>query len=199
MNKTLEQIVKLLPEGLSETGIGEICSLIEQAINDEVAEQQELLESKVTSFLNSKIDDLKEVARIQIVQESSELRDLAALGKIKALAASLVPGNEFESIARESEDKITDLETRIVKLNEMIEEQSAENTENEKLLDEATYALTTLTEELEELESSYQDGLLSEMTEMPRKGDSLLEEDSYKDFAVENDLLTEEMVKLSRD
>lgn len=199
MNKTLEQIVKLLPEGLSETGIGEICSLIEQAINDEVAEQQELLESKVTSFLNSKIDDLKEVARIQIVQESSELRDLAALGKIKALAASLVPGNEFESIARESEDKIADLETRIVKLNEMIEEQSAENTENEKLLDEATYALTTLTEELEELESSYQDGLLSEMTEMPRKGDSLLEEDSYKDFAVENDLLTEEMVKLSRD
>jgi len=195
-NKTLSQIVELLPEGLSQTGIEEICSLIEQTITEEVNAQQELLESKVTSFLNSKVKDLKEVARVQLEQEDSVLKEQVILDKIKTLALSLTPGEETSKELEERNDEIETLKSKVTSLNEMLEQGAEEKIETDKLFEEATTALRTLKEDYEELEASVQTTLISEITEMPRKGDTLLTEEEKVEF--ENEFITEEVVNLSK-
>ena len=50
MNKRIEQIAELLPDGLSETGLQEVLSLVEGAVTERVAEEAKLMEAKVSGF-----------------------------------------------------------------------------------------------------------------------------------------------------
>ena len=62
MKDTLDKIAQMLPDGFSETGLEEVKSIVESAIQEEVAKEKKLLEAKVSGFLRTKISDLKDVA-----------------------------------------------------------------------------------------------------------------------------------------
>ena len=59
MNKTMKNIVDLLPEGLSEDSVTQIASLVNDVIVEEVESRVNALETKVKGFLRLKIDELK--------------------------------------------------------------------------------------------------------------------------------------------
>ena len=58
----IKNIADILPEGLDESTVEQIFQLVDSTINEQVAEKIGLLEARVTAYIRTKIDDLKEQA-----------------------------------------------------------------------------------------------------------------------------------------
>ena len=86
MNKNpLEQIAKLLPEGLTESMIESIATLVHQKIEEEVNVKTEALTVKVKAFLRAQIDSLKEQAIRELELENDTFRNAQLFESVKAL------------------------------------------------------------------------------------------------------------------
>ena len=55
MNK-LKTIADILPDGLDESSVEEIFTLVDATINEQVEEKVSLLEAKVNAYLRTKIE-----------------------------------------------------------------------------------------------------------------------------------------------
>ncbi len=197
MRKQLEQIVKLLPEGLSQTGIEEICSIVEEVINDEVTANQRLLESKVASFLSTKLTDLKEVAREELAQEVNEAKDADAFNKIKNIVATVSDNEEIKSLREDFEEKISKLEESVAKSNELLDNSYNEKADLETQLSESVEIISGLKEQNEELEESFGDMELSDKAHIINENsDGELDGADALDDTF-NPHLTEEVIALS--
>ena len=97
MTDNLKQIAKLLPDGLSENGIQEVLSMVNEAVEERVAEEVKLMEVKVSSFLRTKIEDLKEVAKQQVEADDEILRGYRIFENIKAMVADEVEASDVDS------------------------------------------------------------------------------------------------------
>ena len=71
MSNTLDQIIKALPGDLSKSGAAEIHNLINEHVEQRVAKEVNLLESKVSGFLRTKL----EVLLIPTLQKLHNLRN----------------------------------------------------------------------------------------------------------------------------
>jgi len=74
-NNPLEQIAKLLPEGLTESMVESIATLVHQKIEEEVNAKTEALTVKVKAFLRGQIDSLKEQAIKELELENDTFRN----------------------------------------------------------------------------------------------------------------------------
>jgi len=81
----LEQIAKLLPEGLTESMIESIATLVHQKIEEEVNAKTEALTIKVKAFLRGQIDSLKEQAIKELELENDTFRNAQLFESVKAL------------------------------------------------------------------------------------------------------------------
>jgi len=117
MNKRIEQIAELLPDGLSETGLQEVLSLVEGAVTERVAEEAKLMEAKVSGFLRSKIEDLKDVAKQELEADDDVLRGFRMYENIRAMIASEVESQDVDSAVSKQQSQIAELEESITALN----------------------------------------------------------------------------------
>lgn len=197
MRKKLKEIVKLLPEGLTDTGIEEICRVVEEIINEEVGTHQTLLESRTASFLSTKIKELKEVALTEIVQENTGAKDINAFNQIKSIVATVSTGEEVASLREGYEKQIAKLEAEAVELGNTLTQSFEDNTGIKHLLDESVLLLSELQSDFDELEESFTDMELSDIAQIVNENSEgeLLEKNSPK--TVFNPMLTDEILELN--
>lgn len=148
MTKATEQtkdIAALLPEGLSESAVTEIASLVQEVITEQVAEKVSVLEAQVKGFIRTKIDELKEQALRELEEENETVKNAALFESVKTLMALEIrkedEGNVISDLVQEQEGYEQEVETLAHELSEAFEA-------NEQL----TEALTVLTKKVEKLE-----------------------------------------------
>jgi hypothetical protein len=81
----LEQIAKLLPEGLTESMVESIATLVHQKIEEEVNAKTDALTVKVKAFLRGQIDSLKEQAIKELELENDTFRNAQLFESVRAI------------------------------------------------------------------------------------------------------------------
>lgn len=84
-NNPLEQIAKLLPEGLTESMVESIATLVHQKIEEEVNAKTDALTVKVKAFLRGQIDSLKEQAIKELELENDTFRNAQLFESVRAI------------------------------------------------------------------------------------------------------------------
>ena len=115
MSKKLDKLVDALPSGLTEAGIEEVASLIDEVVEERVAEEVKLIEAKVKAFLRTKLDDLKEAARRELESDEKLLRANKVYEAIKTIVAADLDTGDFENAAAtyEAENETDRKSTRL--------------------------------------------------------------------------------------
>ena len=209
MNKNpLEQIAKLLPEGLTESMIESIATLVHQKIQEEVNAKTESLTVKVKAFLRGQIDSLKEQAIKELELENDTFRNAQLFESVRALfVTELNPedeNNAINIISAEHQDATN-------KLNVLATELDKALTENVQLKN-MVKAVSNKNEKLEETVSHYKHNLaesrasramrLSDTAEVvsketfQRQGRKLEERKEVARHDGGNQFLTEDVLKL---
>jgi len=98
-NNPLEQIAKLLPEGLTESMIESIATLVHQKIQEEVNAKTEALTVKVKAFLRGQIESLKEQAIKELELENETFRNAQLFESVRSLfVTELNPQDEENTL-----------------------------------------------------------------------------------------------------
>jgi vacuolar-type H+-ATPase subunit I/STV1 len=124
MSTNLDKLVEALPEGLTETGIEEVASLLDEVVEERVAEELKLTEAKVKAFLRTKLDELKETARRELEADDKLVRAHKVYEAIKTIVAGELDGDDFSNASRafEAENEKLQEELSVVQgqLNESL-------------------------------------------------------------------------------
>jgi hypothetical protein len=97
MSTHIDKIVEKLPKGLTESGIEEVASLLDEVVEERVAEEVKLLEAKVRAFLRTKLDELKETARHELEADDKLVRSYKVLEAIKTIVSSEIDKEDVDS------------------------------------------------------------------------------------------------------
>ena len=209
MNKNpLEQIAKLLPEGLTESMIESIATLVHQKIEEEVNVKTEALTVKVKAFLRAQIDSLKEQAIRELELENDTFRNAQLFESVKALfstelnsedednainilsAEHQVASGKLEVLASELDNALKEN----VQLKNMVRIVSGKN---EKLSESISYYKQNLAESRAERAMRLSDTaeVVSKET-FQRQGKKLEERKEVARHDGGNQFLTEDVLKL---
>lgn len=164
MKDKIEQIAQLLPDGLSEAGLQEVLKLVNEAVQDRVAEEVKLMETKVSGFLRTKIADLKEVAKKEVESDDEILRGFRIYENIRAMVAAEVEASDVDSTITQQQQDIGELQESLNALNskytdslhensmlsgkvESLHEENAQLTESAKLPFKSSESAVVITNE----------------------------------------------------
>jgi len=197
MSNNLDKIIEALPGDLSEAGIREIHSLLNEVVDERVAAEVSLLESKVSGFLRTKIEQLKEAAMAELKATDETYRAVKIYEAVKTLVAADITSEDQDSLANSYAGKISELEETVTKLNTSLEFAAQENHLLESKLDSTQNEFSSLMEENKNLQ---------EKAELPfRSSESAVVitnenngSEEYSQASLENQFLTEDVVRLSR-
>lgn len=146
--KPLEQIAKLLPDGLTESMINSIAELIHEKIEEEVKLQKDALTIKVKAFIRSKVDALKEQAIKELELENDTYRDAQLFNSMKAIfATELTSDDEANAVnLMAAEQNLTENKLEILagELNTVLEENKKLKSNLKVLSDKNTALESTL-------------------------------------------------------
>ena len=133
-NNPLEQIAKLLPEGLTESMVESIATLVHQKIEEEVNAKTEALTVKVKAFLRGQIDSLKEQAIKELELENDTFRNAQLFESVRAIfATELTSDDEVTAVnLLASEQEI--VENKVEVLAGELDKSLKENVKLKKLL-----------------------------------------------------------------
>lgn len=197
MSNTLDKIIKELPGDLSKAGITEIHNLLNEEIESRVQAEVALLESKVSGFLRTKMEQMKDAALQELKASDETYRAVRIYEAVKQLVAGDITSADTDSIANAHAEKIASLEQLLGNLQETLEGAMKEN-----------HLLETKLEK----EISKNEGLVSENQNLQEQADLPFhssesaviitnETDTKNDFAEafsDNHFLTEDVVRLAR-
>lgn len=197
MSNTLDKIIKELPGDLSKAGITEIHNLLNEEIESRVQAEVALLESKVSGFLRTKMEQMKDAALQELKASDETYRAVRIYEAVKQLVAGDITSADTDSIANAHAEKIASLEQLVGSLQENLEGVMKEN-----------HLLETKLEK----EISKNEGLISENQNLQEQADLPFhssesaviitnETDTKNDFAEafsDNHFLTEDVVRLAR-
>ncbi len=189
MKNKLEQIAELLPDGLSETGLQEVMELVENAVEERLAEEVKLMEAKVSGFLRTKIDELKEVAQQELESNDEVLRGYRMFESIRALVANEIDSSDVDSVVSQKDKTIEELQESLDSLNEKYKGSLRENT----MLNDRVSSLNEENEQLTEsaklpFKSSESAVVITNETDSSRPSTE----------AVNNIFLTEDVINLAK-
>jgi predicted nuclease with TOPRIM domain len=162
----MDSMAELLPEGLGEDTITEICELVNEVITEQVDTRMRTLEAKVQGYLRMKMDSIKEHAIKELETENEIYRNAKIFESLKTLMA-------LELSSKDEENAI----------NNSVEEQAQVQEENDLLVSELSDALVENTK----LDNLVQ-ALSNELTTLEKRNDYLhdevhtLEESTQKPF-----------------
>lgn len=197
MSNTLDKIIKELPGDLSKAGITEIHNLLNEEVESRVQAEVALLESKVSGFLRTKMEQMKDAALQELKASDETYRAVRIYEAVKQLVAGDITSADTDSIANAHAEKIASLEQLLGNLQETLEGAMKEN-----------HLLETKLEK----EISKNEGLVSENQNLQEQADLPFhssesaviitnETDTKNDFAEafsDNHFLTEDVVRLAR-
>jgi len=207
-NNPLEQIAKLLPEGLTESMIESIATLVHQKIEEEVNAKTEALTVKVKAFLRGQIDYLKEQAVKELELENDTFRNAQLFESIKAVFSTELNSEDEDNAInilsaehQATSDKLEVLASELdnalkenVQLKNMIKVVSGKN---EKLAESISYYKQNLAESRAERSMRLSDTaeVVSKET-FQRQGRKLEERKEVARHDGGNQFLTEDVLRL---
>jgi len=197
MSNHIDKIVEKLPDGLTETGVEEVASLLDEVVEERVSEEVGLLEAKVKAFLRMKLDDLKETALRELEAENGLMRSYKIFEAIKTMVASEIESSDTESVVKAYEEETEKLQAEVELLQAKLDESFKTNNILETKTSTQKTKLSTLIEELKEHK---------EKTDMPFKSSESAVmitneshgEPSLTDSSSENFFLNEDVIRLSQ-
>ena len=126
----IKKIADLLPEGLDESTVESIFKLVDSTINEQVQSQVRLLESKVTAYLRTKVDDLKQHALTELSEESEVFRNARLFESVRSLMTLELSDADEENAVNDITSQYGELQEEFDVLSEQI---NLVVDENEKL------------------------------------------------------------------
>lgn len=127
MNKKLTNIAEVLPEGLDESTVEKIFTLVDSIINEQVETKVEILEAKVNAFLRTKIDQLKEHAISELTEEHEMFRNAKLFESVRTLMTLELNDQDESSLIGEMKSQSDELEEEVTVLSEQINRLVLEN------------------------------------------------------------------------
>lgn len=207
-NNPLEQIAKLLPEGLTESMVESIATLVHQKIEEEVNVKTEALTVKVKAFLRAQIDSLKEQAIKELELENDTFRNAQLFESVKAVFSTELNSEDEDNAInilsaehQATSDKLEVLASELdnalkenVQLKNMIKVVSGKN---EKLAESISYYKQNLAESRAERAMRLSDTaeVVSKET-FQRQGRKLEERKEVARHDGGNQFLTEDVLRL---
>lgn len=205
----IKNIADILPEGLDESTVEQIFQLVDSTINEQVAEKIGLLEARVTAYIRTKIDDLKEQALSELSEESEVYRNARLFESVRTLMSLELNTDDQDNALSEMTGQYGELQEEFDVLNSQLaslveENQNLENTvrvmdKKVSIAEGAAYELETekaqLLEEVENLEAAKDDAFVSsEKAVVVSKADLEISEGRAHNNK-NNEFLTDEVMK----
>jgi|TARA_R110000824_G_scaffold40466_1_gene121293 DNA polymerase III epsilon subunit-like protein len=196
MSNHIDKIVEALPEGLTETGIEEVAVLLDEVVEDRVAEEVKLLEAKVKAFLRTKLDELKGTAQRELEADNKLVRAYKVFEAVKTIVAAELESEDVTSAVKTYEVENTRLQSEVVSINVQLEESLKTVNLLESKLDHRESELSQLSEALvdekEKAEIPFKSSESAVMISNESHGSP-----SLPAAALENFFLNEDVIRLS--
>ena len=205
----IKNIADILPEGLDESTVEQIFQLVDSTINEQVAEKIGLLEARVTAYIRTKIDDIKEQALTELSEESEVYRNARLFESVRTLMSLELNTDDQDNALSEMTGQYGELQEEFDVLNNQLaslveENQRLENTVRvmdkkvsiaEGVASELETEKAQLLEEVENLEAAKDEAFVSsEKAVVVSKADlEINEERTHKTNS--NEFLTDEVMK----
>ena len=197
MSTKIDKIVERLPEGLTESGIEEVATLLDSVVEERVGDEIKLLEAKVRAFLRTKLDELKDTARRELEADNDLMRSHKVFEAVKAIVASEIESNDVDSVVSTYEAENAKLQDEVNlltgKLEESVQHTSLLESQNNSRVTELTRLNEALVEEKEKAEVPFKSSESAVMITNETHGTQ-----SLPDSAQENFFLNEDVIRLSQ-
>ena len=197
MSNQIKKIVEKLPEGLSENGLEEVASIIDEVVEERVSEEIKMLESKVKAFLRTKLDELKDTARRELEVDDPIVRSSKVFEAIKTLVASEIESADVESAVsfheQHNEELTKEVDLLRTQLDEAVRAKGMVETKMEKQSSKLTKLSEALDDEREKVEMPFKSSESAIIISNESHGVKSLPENS-----VENFFLNEDVIRLSQ-
>ena len=205
----IKNIADILPEGLDESTVEQIFQLVDSTINEQVAEKIGLLEARVTAYIRTKIDDIKEQALTELSEENEVYRNARLFESVRTLMSLELNTDDQDNALSEMTGQYGELQEEFDVLNSQLaslveENQNLENTvrvmdKKVSIAEGTAYELETekaqLLEEVENLEAAKDDAFVSsEKAVVVSKADLEISEGRAHNNK-NNEFLTDEVMK----
>jgi chromosome segregation ATPase len=205
----IKNIADILPEGLDESTVEQIFQLVDSTINEQVAEKIGLLEARVTAYIRTKIDDIKEQALTELSEESEVYRNARLFESVRTLMSLELNTDDQDNALSEMTGQYGELQEEFDVLNNQLaslveENQRLENTVRvmdkkvsiaESTASELETAKAQLLEEVENLEAAKDEAFVSsEKAVVVSKADLEINEERTQTNK-SNEFLTDEVMK----
>jgi len=187
---TFEQIAKLLPENLSESGLEEIASIIEETVQERVDSEVKSLEAKVGGFMRMKLNEMKENAIMELEKDNETFRAVKVYESLKSVIAEDLATSDEDAVASTYKADNEKLQETVESLNSKI---SSLMTENNTLED----SVLNLREDVLVLDEVSKKPFKSSEQALVITNESI-NENSAPTSEVFNEFLTEDVVRLSK-
>ncbi len=195
MNKNTEKILKALPEGLSEAGLNEVASLLDEIVEERVAEEVQTIEAKVKGFLRTKIDEMKSVALAELESENETIRNGQMYEAIRSVVAADIASDDENGIVSHLETEVAELKESLNVVNGKLAHSLKSNSllENQAVTREGE--INELSGLLEEEKNKLETPFKSSESAVIITNEN---QNSIPDGAASNGFLTEDVIRLSR-
>ena len=205
MKKKQKTLDEILPEGLSESSVGEITKLMQDVINERVQDQVAILEAKVASFVRANIDSLKEQAVKELELENDTYRNAQLFETVRSLMAVELTDEDDANAIRVLTNESKQMEGELGVLTKELDNVLKENNKLQTVVRVLSDKAETLEEERDSVVETANDlheemELLKETTKKPFKSSEKAVVVSENNVKVEragnnNQFLTEDMMK----
>ena len=197
MSRHIDSIVEKLPEGLTESGIEEVATLLDEVVEERVEEAIKLLEAKVKAFLRTKLEELKESAKRQLENDDDYARRNKVFEAIKTIVAAEIDGDDVNRAVSAYEEDAQRLQSEIDILNDKLDKSVNENnllSSKSKKQNKQLHRLSEALEgEREKVDVPFKSSESAIMITNESHGDTSLPTE-----AAENFFLSEDVIKLSK-
>ena len=187
---TFEQIAKLLPENLSESGLEEIASIIEETVQERVDAEVKSLEAKVGGFMRMKLNEMKETAITELEKDNETFRAVKVYESLKSVIAEDLATSDEDAVASTYKADNEKLQETVESLNSKISSLMAENSTLED-------SVVNLREDVLVLDDVSKKPFKSSEQALVITNESI-NENSAPTSEVFNEFLTEDVVRLSK-
>ena len=206
----IKNIADILPEGLDESTVEQIFQLVDSTINEQVAEKIGLLEARVTAYIRTKIDDIKEQALTELSEENEVYRNARLFESVRTLMSLELNTDDQENALSEMTGQYGELQEEFDVLNDQLaslveENQRLENTVRvmdrkvsiaESTASELETTKAQLLEEVENLEAAKDEAFVSsEKAVVVSKADLEINEERTHKTNSNNEFLTDEVMR----
>jgi len=139
-------MAELLPEGLGEDTITEICGLVDEVITEQVDSRMRHLEAKVQGYLRLKMDSIKEHAIKELETENETYRNAKIFESLKTLMALELSPKDEENAINNSVEESTQIQEENNVLVSELNSALVENSKLENVIQALSKEMNTLEE-----------------------------------------------------